>query len=106
ASVVAALAFHACQRSPEVTAPVESISKAAQTSTSVRIATIGDFGWTGTALSDVSTLIHSWNPDHILALGDNNYDNGAASTIDPNIGQYFHDFINPYTGTYGAGAAT
>ncbi len=40
----------------------------------------------------------------ILALGDNNYDNGAASTIDANIGKYFHDYILNYHGSYGAGS--
>jgi hypothetical protein len=81
-------------------------SSAALTETSIRFATLGDFGWDGTPLSDVATLIKSWNPDLILALGDNNYDNGAASTIDANIGKYFHEYIYPYTGSYGAGATT
>ncbi|HKP94528.1 MAG TPA: DNRLRE domain-containing protein [Fibrobacteria bacterium] len=101
-----ALALIGCQRTPEPTNPDMPLAAAAQTGTSVRIATIGDFGWDGTALGDVSALIHSWNPDHVLALGDNNYDNGSASTIDPNIGKYFHDFIYPYTGAFGAGATT
>jgi hypothetical protein len=102
-------ALSGCQR---VETPVESnrdedkSAYSAQTSTSVRFATIGDFGWDGVPLADVANLIKSWNPDHILALGDNNYDDGAASTIDANIGKYFHDFIHPYTGSYGAGAST
>jgi tartrate-resistant acid phosphatase type 5 len=99
-----ALFLAACQR-PEPESEAPTLPAAAQTATSVRFATIGDFGWDGTALGDVSALIHGWNPDHILALGDNNYDNGAAATIDPNIGKYFHDYIYPYTGSYGAGAA-
>lgn len=98
-----------CQRTAETTSPQTArpatLATAAQTSTSVRFATIGDFGFDGPALNDVSNLIHSWNPDHILALGDNNYDVGSAATIDANIGKYFHDFISPYTGSYGAGAA-
>lgn len=102
-----ALTLGGCQRTAEQpTGPRETLSNAAQTATSVRFATIGDFGWDGTALGDVSALIHSWNPDHILALGDNNYESGSAATIDKNIGKYFHDFISPYTGSYGAGAAT
>lgn len=101
-------AFIGCQRveAPSSSAEESRLSYAAQTATSVRFATIGDFGWDGTALSDVANLIKSWNPDHILALGDNNYENGAASTIDANIGKYFHDFIHPYTGGFGAGATT
>jgi tartrate-resistant acid phosphatase type 5 len=106
AGILLAGALGGCQSSPDATEPRETLVTAAQTSSSVRFATIGDFGWDGTALGDVSALIHSWNPDHVLALGDNNYDNGAASTIDPNIGKYFHDYISPYTGSYGAGAAT
>jgi hypothetical protein len=30
---------------------------------------------------------------------------GAADTIDANIGQYFHDFICPYRGSFGRGAS-
>ncbi len=70
-----------------------------------RFAVIGDFGWTGTPESDVAALVHGWSPEFIVTTGDNNYDHGSALTIDANIGQYYHDFISPYTGTYGAGAA-
>jgi len=48
----------------------------------------------------------SWNPDFIVTAGDNNVPSGAASTIDANIGQYYHSYIYPYTGAYGAGAST
>jgi hypothetical protein len=37
-------------------------------------------------------------------LGDNNYPDGAAETIDANIGQFYHAFIHPYEGDYGQGA--
>ncbi len=46
----------------------------------------------------------SWDPDLVIALGDNNYPDGAASTIDENIGQFYHEFIAPYRGQYGRGA--
>ena len=63
-----------CQRTEDTTstqaAQPATLATAAQTATSVRFATIGDFGFDGPALGDVSNLIHSWNPDHILALGD------------------------------------
>src|SRR5207248_1618842 len=36
----------------------------------------------------------------------NNDPSGQASTIDANIGQYYHDFIFPYSGRYGAGSPT
>jgi len=71
---------------------------------SLRFAVIGDFGEGNQAEADVATLVHSWSPDIILTVGDNNYPSGKTSTIDANIGQYYHDFIFPYTGTFGPGA--
>ncbi len=55
---------------------------------------------------DVAHLVASWNPDLIVTLGDNNYQTGAAATIDANIGQYYHGFISPYKGNYGPGSTT
>lgn len=67
---------------------------------------IGDYGESTLPYeSEVANRIKSWNPDFIVTTGDNNYPDGAAETIDANIGQYFHQFIYPYTGSYGAGAA-
>jgi hypothetical protein len=60
----------------------------------------------GAALTGVAAQIRSWNPDFIATVGDNNYPDGSASTIDANIGQYFHDYISPYIGQYGAGSTT
>ena len=34
------------------------------------------------------------------------YPDGAADTIDANIGQFYHQFIYPYQGAFGAGADT
>lgn len=65
---------------------------------------IGDFGTNGLSELAVSNLVKSWNPDFIVTVGDNNYPNGEAATIDQNVGQYYHDFIYPYLGSYGAGA--
>ncbi|MBI5963834.1 MAG: metallophosphoesterase [Chloroflexi bacterium] len=73
---------------------------------SIRFAVIGDYGLSGQAELDVANQVKSWNPDFIVTLGDNNYNAGGAGTIDANIGQYYHDYIFPYTGSYGAGAAT
>ena len=64
-------------------------------------AAIGDYGYAGPAERDVATLIKSWNPDFIITLGDNNYDLGDSTTIDQNIGQYFHEYIYNYKGHYG-----
>ncbi|MBI5650849.1 MAG: metallophosphoesterase [Chloroflexi bacterium] len=72
----------------------------------IRFAIIGDFGSAGTPEADVANLVKSWNPDFIVTVGDNNYPVGASATIDANIGQYYHDYIYPYTGSYGAGALT
>ena len=77
---------------------------ATQPATAIHFAVIGDFGEGGQPEADVAGMIHSWNPDFIITVGDNNYPLGEASTIDAHIGQYYHDYIYPYTGKYGAGA--
>lgn len=75
----------------------------AQSIPTIRFAVIGDFGFAGQAEQDVADLVKSWDPDLVVTVGDNNYDYGAASTIDTNIGQYYHKFISPYSGNFGAG---
>ena len=72
----------------------------------LRVAVIGDFGSNDAVEAGVAALVRSWNPDLIATVGDNNYPNGSAETIDANIGKYFHDFIAPYAGRFGAGART
>ncbi len=67
----------------------------------VRMAVIGDFGSGSEAELSVANLIKSWNPDFILTLGDNNYPDGKADTIDQNIGMFYSEYISPYTGAYG-----
>lgn len=66
-----------------------------------RFAAIGDYGYAGTPEREVANLVKSWNPDFIITLGDNNYDVGDSTTIDQNIGQYYHEFIYNYKGRYG-----
>ncbi len=68
------------------------------------LALIGDFGEAGQPEADVADLVNSWNVDYVLTVGDNNYPNGEASTIDANIGQYYQQYIGNYSGSYGAGA--
>lgn len=68
-----------------------------------KFASIGDYGKDGANEQAVSGLVRSWSPDLVFTLGDNNYENGATSTIDINIGKYYHEFIYPYTGSYGQG---
>ena len=71
-----------------------------------RFAAIGDYGYTGPAERDVADLVKSWNPEFIVTLGDNNYDFGDSTTIDQNIGQYYHAYIGNYKGRYGPRAST
>jgi hypothetical protein len=70
----------------------------------LRVAVIGDFGLDGVAEADVAALVQGWQPDIIITVGDNNYPDGAAETIDANIGKYYHNYIFPYSGMYGSGA--
>lgn len=70
----------------------------------VTIAVIGDFGDDTKQEKDVAEMIHLWEVDYVVTVGDNNYPDGKAHTIDRNIGQYYHDYIFPYQGSYGAGA--
>ena len=73
---------------------------------SVRIGVIGDYGSGTTNEEAVANLVKSWQPDFIMTVGDNNYPYGEATTIDQNVGKFFHDYIYPYTGAYGAGAVS
>ena len=78
----------------------------AQPAAATRFGVIGDFGLAGEASQQVSDLVKSWKPDYVISVGDNNYPDGKAATMDANVGQYYHEFIAPYKGSYGPGAAT
>jgi tartrate-resistant acid phosphatase type 5 len=69
----------------------------------IRFAVIGDFGWESKQAEDVANLVKSWKPNFVITTGDDNYDYGEDSTIDKNIGQYYSEFISPYTGKFGKG---
>ncbi len=71
---------------------------------SIFFAAIGDFGNDSNAEAAVAELVDSWSPEFIITMGDNNYPNGEAETIDENIGQYYHHYIGNYQGTYGEGS--
>lgn len=71
----------------------------------LRFAVIGDFGLDGDDEAQVAARVASWNPELILTVGDNNYYDGLASTIDVNIGKHYQRFIGAYTGAFGPGAA-
>ncbi len=70
-----------------------------------RFAVIGDYGVDTADEMNVAKLVKGWQPDYIVTVGDNNYPNGEAATIDLNIGQYFGAYIGGYTGKYGPGSA-
>ncbi len=70
----------------------------------VVFAVIGDYGTGHRDEGKVADLVLSWQPDFIITVGDNNYPDGASSTIDQAVGQFFQGFIYPYNGSYGAGA--
>jgi len=78
----------------------------------VTIGVIGDYGAVGYSPmyavyeGDVARLVKSWQPDFIVTTGDNNYPSGAAGTMDLNVGQFYHEYIYPYSGVYGEGAAS
>ena len=69
-------------------------------------AVIGDYGTGSVNEQKVSDLVHTLNPAAIITAGDNNYPDGAATTIDPKIGKYYHDYIGNYQGTFGPGSPT
>ncbi|MBC8070034.1 MAG: metallophosphoesterase [Deltaproteobacteria bacterium] len=97
------LVLAGCPSRPTEPPPDQRVT-VVQSAQSVQLAVIGDFGAAGEAEADVAALVHSWTPDFVVTTGDNNYPDGAAETIDANIGQYYHDYIAPYSGSYGAGA--
>lgn len=70
----------------------------------VRFAVIGDYGSGDENARQVAELVKSWQPDFILTTGDNNYPDGSRATIDHRIGQFYHEYIHPYRGSYGKGA--
>jgi len=99
--LVAVLWWNIGQNVYEVDQPITAAPSDCQGE--LRFAVIGDFGDAGQAEADVAAMVHSWDVEFIVTTGDNNYPDGEASTIDPNIGQYYAEYINPYKGEYGPG---
>jgi tartrate-resistant acid phosphatase type 5 len=79
-------------------------SQALSQSSVIRFAAIGDFGSNNEGERKVAELLKTKKPEFIITLGDNNYPNGCWTTIDKNIGKYYHEFIGNYVGSYGDGA--
>ncbi|MFZ5810367.1 MAG: metallophosphoesterase family protein [Chloroflexota bacterium] len=85
------------------TAPVVD-TPTVTTQPAVRFAVIGDYGSGNADEGRVAELVKSWQVDFIVTTGDNNYPIGSRDTIDAHIGQFYHEYIAPYRGTYGKGA--
>jgi len=70
---------------------------------SIRFAVIGDYASGNFMEAQVAQLVDSWKPDFVATVGDNVYGK-AAGGIDRAVGRYYHAYISPYHGSYGAGA--
>ena len=67
-----------------------------------RYAVFGDYGDTDlSGEKAVSAMVHAWNVDFILTVGDNVY---APQALDAAVGQQYHDYIGNYQGAYGSGS--
>jgi tartrate-resistant acid phosphatase type 5 len=86
--------------------PIDPVPSPGNPDSAITFAAIGDYGYKGVGEPLTSALVHAWNPDFIITVGDNNYPSGSSKTIDRNVGQYFQDYIYPYAGKYGAGSPT
>ncbi|MBV1860228.1 MAG: metallophosphoesterase [Nannocystaceae bacterium] len=103
-ALVLLLASAAACRVPLVEPPLESRIEVSEPGPAVSFVAIGDFGDDSPFEAAVAAQVHAAAPDIVLTLGDNNYPNGSAQTIDANIGKHYASFIAPYRGTYGPGA--
>ena len=78
-------------------------------STQSTFAFIGNYGDVNhtTALTALVSLIASVSPTAIFGLGNNNYASAprSGSSYDNIIGQFFHSYIYPYSGSYGAASS-
>lgn len=68
----------------------------------VHFAIIGDFGASGLPERQVADLVHSWQPEFVVSLGDNNYPNGGQATLDENVGKYYGTYIALKKGAHSA----
>jgi hypothetical protein len=89
---------------PSVTPPPTFTPSPLPPGVNSRFAVIGDYGMGNSSESAVATLVAGWDPDFVITLGDNNYPDGEASTIDDNVGQFYSAFIGDYQGSYGSGS--
>lgn len=59
----------------------------------IRFVAFGDYGDGSNNEAKVAELVYSLNPDFIITLGDNNYPNGSAYTLNEHIGKFYCDYI-------------
>ena len=59
----------------------------------VTFAAIGDYGYGNNDEYNVSVIVKSANPDFIITMGDNNYEDGEGRTLNKNIGDFYCDYI-------------
>jgi hypothetical protein len=78
----------------------------------IKFAVIGDFGdgtfRYGNHAANVASVVDSWNPEFVVTVGDNTYlpkKDNEADQFDSDVGQFYHQFIYPYTGQYGQGSS-
>lgn len=70
-------------------------------SAETNFAIIADYGQDSAGELAVSELVKSWSPSFILANGDCDY----LGNYDLTTGKYYQEYLSPYTGAYGDGAA-
>ncbi len=103
-AVLTALTLVGACRATIVEPPAESQITVSRPGPTVSFAAIGDYGQDSPSEAAVASSVRAANPDIVITLGDNNYPNGTAQTIDANVGKHYASFIAPYRGGHGPGA--
>src|SRR6266508_1822439 len=81
---------------------VLSAQNAVAQSNTLTFATIGDYGANDEYEAAVANMVTNWNPDLVLALGDDYYGNleiAASEKYDLSTGQYYCTFLKDVTTT-------
>lgn len=100
--VLATVGFFLSREFAKLQPPLSGLTPNYSDALNTRFVVIGDYGKSSQAEQDVANHVIDWVPDFIVTTGDNNYPLGSSFTIDQNIGQYYHDFIGSYNGSYGS----
>ena len=77
----------------------------------IKFAVIGDYGdgtfRYGNHAANVANIVDSWSPEFVVTVGDNSYlpkKDKEADQYDSDVGQFYHQYIYPYSGQYGQGS--